>query len=444
MPRITLTIEDNSPVLQYSTQWEAGNSQDNAADRYSLSSFTLSNTNGSWMSFVYSGYDVHVYGAKRANHGNYRVDIDNGTTSFEGNGSIPGDGSFQVSLFSPSTPMANGLHNLTLTNQENKFLDVDFLTWQSAVGEDNEQLLMNTFDDMHSAFSYFPSSSWTTNPPNQSRYFGTTGHMTSDPNAYMEFAFQGDAITLYGPVDPSGSAYTVELDGGPAQRFTTNKASPQAQMLMYQAFNLGPGAHKLTMRYASSVVSATQGQQFLAVDYATVYTTPSIQKAADAATKVSGGAIAGLVVGNLILLLIIILGMICLYRYKKYGYVDWRSFLRPFKHKRMSEDFKQELQLPRPFNISVPPTTNVLVDNRWTSGKRRLLRMSSWRWPTSTPQQSSSWRSSRYQGSYDMPASSIPVRFAIRAPEVKYRGHIKYRIGLPRYHRYKKYPTWQS
>jgi hypothetical protein len=352
------------------------------------------------MSFAYYGYDVSIYGAKRSNHGNYQVDIDKGATSFVGSGSIPGDGSFQVALFSPSKPMSSGLHNVTLTNLEDNFIDVDFITWESPVGGDNEKLLMDTFDDVHPSFSYFPSSSWNTSPPNQSRFFGSTGHSTTDPNAYMKFTFQGDAVTLYGPVDPSGSGYSVALNGGPAQHFTTNKASPQTQMMMYQAFNLGPGTHSLIMRYEPSAVSVTQGQQFLAFDYATVYTTPSIQSAG---SKVSGGVIAGLVIGNLILLLIIILGILCLYRYKKYGYVDWRSFGRPFKHRRMSDnEFKQELRLPRPFDISVPPTTNVLVENRWTSGKKKLLRMASWRWPSSPG-------SSRYPpGSYAMPPSSIP------------------------------------
>ncbi|KAF8992152.1 hypothetical protein BDQ17DRAFT_1254213 [Cyathus striatus] len=246
--------------------------------RYSMGSFTVTNMSGSSMTFVYYGYDIHIYGAKRSNHGNYSVYIDNGVISYSGNGFDPDNGVFQQPLFSPSTPMSNGLHNVTLTNDEDKYLDVDFVTWQTSVGEDDEQLLTNIFDDMHSAFTYFPPSSWTSNPPNQSRYYLGSGQTV--PNDLLNFdpTYSGDAVTLYGPVGPTGSAYTVELDGGSPQFYTMSKLIPQFQLTMYQAFNLGPGTHNLTLRYKTSP-SATPGPQFLAIDYASVYTAPSVQNA---------------------------------------------------------------------------------------------------------------------------------------------------------------------
>ncbi|KAF8989987.1 hypothetical protein BDQ17DRAFT_1314063 [Cyathus striatus] len=287
MPVYNLTIEDYSPVLQYSTQWRTGGSAGNGdvdLIRYSSSSFTVTNTQGTSMSFVYYGFGIQIYGAKRFNHGDYRVDVDNGTTyscsSTGGTGLPPSNDTFQQSLFDYSTPITESWHSITITNEENKYLDIDFITLQSTIGNENEELITTNLDDGDPAFTYFPPSSWVTNPPNQSDYFGASGHMTSDVNAYMEFLFEvRDAVTLFGPVHPDGASYFAVLDGVAAQSYTTNKTTPQSKVIMYQAFHLGPGQHNLTIGYVPSPLDISQNQPFFAIDYATVYTTVSIQNA---------------------------------------------------------------------------------------------------------------------------------------------------------------------
>ncbi|KAF8995688.1 hypothetical protein BDQ17DRAFT_1250442 [Cyathus striatus] len=272
MTNFPLKIEDYSPVLQYSTQWRTGGSAGNG-DAELINSFTLTNTQGSYMSFVYYGLGIQIYGAKRSNHGNYRVVVDNGTYSYDGTGFSSND-TFQQSLFNYSTPTENW-HNVTITNEENnKYLDIDFITLQSTIGNENENLSTTNFDDGHPAFTYFPPSSWTTNPPNQSDYFEASGQYVK--TAYRFRPLVGDAVTLYGPIHPDGASYFAVLDGGASfQSYTTDKTTPQSKVLMYQAFHLGPGQHNLTISYAPSPFDASQNQPFLAIDYATVYTTAS-------------------------------------------------------------------------------------------------------------------------------------------------------------------------
>ena len=79
----------------------------------------------------------------------------------------------------------------------------------------------------------------------------------------------GDGVALYGPVSPTGSAYTIQLDNGGIQAFNSNQPHYRPQMLMYQATNLGSGTHHITMMYPLTAPTS----RYLAIDYANVYTT---------------------------------------------------------------------------------------------------------------------------------------------------------------------------
>ena len=81
-------------------------------------------------------------------------------------------------------------------------------------------------------------------------------------------------MTLYGPVGPNGAPFYVQLDNNTAINFSSNKQFYRPQMVLFQASNLGGGQHtvKLTLE------SGSNSSLSLAIDYAKVYTTPSLQK----------------------------------------------------------------------------------------------------------------------------------------------------------------------
>ncbi|KAG5643448.1 hypothetical protein DXG03_000921 [Asterophora parasitica] len=117
-------------------------------------------------SFTFNGTSVQIFGAKRGNHGPYSVLVDN-TTYPTADGAAPDPGEFQQSLFAIDG-LKMGRHEVTIVNQGNTFLDVDFVR-------------------------------------------------------------QG--ISLYGPVSPDGATYSVQLDGASARSFTANKALYKSQVL---------------------------------------------------------------------------------------------------------------------------------------------------------------------------------------------------------------------
>ncbi|KAF9568213.1 hypothetical protein CPC08DRAFT_679812 [Agrocybe pediades] len=267
MPNFSITVEDTSPLLRYSSNWQAGSSGDNLLDQYSQKSFMVTQKQGEAMSFDYYGTSVVVYGAKRFNHGTYSAQLDGGPVS--SSTGLSKDALFNQVMYQGNASL--GMHSLTITNGENQFFDVDYITFQTNVGKDDEELIVQTFQDNHPSFTYTPSSSWK-NPTDRLGWFsGGTGHVTTDPAAVAKLLFQGDAIALYGSVGPSATdKYSVQIDGKSASTFSAKQQFYRAQEVLFYAGNLGQGNHTLQVQ----ITSSTLGE--LGIDYADVYSTASM------------------------------------------------------------------------------------------------------------------------------------------------------------------------
>ena len=98
-------------------------------NRYTESSFTLTQTSGATLNLAFNGTGVSLVGAKRGNHGLYSVNID-GTQSTSANGSAT-TALFNQTLFEINS-LQMGAHNLVLTNQQAEFLDIDYVRHNSA------------------------------------------------------------------------------------------------------------------------------------------------------------------------------------------------------------------------------------------------------------------------------------------------------------------------
>lgn len=143
------------------------------------------------MFFGFNGTSAAIYGAKRGNHGQYNVTIDNfNTTSASGASDTE---QFQQLLYT-SGDLDSGFHNMTILNVDGNFLDVDYVsdcfpfqlntfpnclsnfqvTFKTNVGQDGEDIIINTFQNAHPSFSYTPASSWKT-PSQVERFMGGSG-----------------------------------------------------------------------------------------------------------------------------------------------------------------------------------------------------------------------------------------------------------------------------
>ncbi|KAJ6553570.1 hypothetical protein DFH09DRAFT_1366185 [Mycena vulgaris] len=308
MPKANHTIDDLSPLIGYSLGWRPGGIDDSLISSYSNGTFTLCDTQGSYASFTFNGTAIWVYGAKRPNHGQYSVALDNNITVHDG---FASDSILQTPLF-VATNLADTTHSITITNQGTNaslaFLDLDFITWTSSIGKSGETITFDTVEDTSSAFSYKPAAAWVQNTTNLSGFSSNTGHSTFS-KASAVYTFIGDEVTLYGAVGPNLAPYTVSLDNGTATSYNATKSNYTAQVPLYHASGLGSGVH--TIEVTNDPESFGQA---LSIDYAITANVPSISTSSTSAStsskvRLGPGAIAGIVVGVVAILAALILSL---------------------------------------------------------------------------------------------------------------------------------------
>ncbi|KAK7042135.1 hypothetical protein R3P38DRAFT_3178720 [Favolaschia claudopus] len=288
MPTTNYTIEDISPLIQYSPAgaWSAGDkAQDPQASKYSDGTFTLSTAKGSSASLTFTGNHVWIFGAKRGNHGLYSVTIDKTTTQHDG---FSGTDVF-ADLFD-SGSLSQGSHTIVITNQQNDtkkpFLDVDYITWSTDSPTDPKKSVQ--LDDKASQFSYQPANAWKSDlPSDMSGFQGNSGHVTQSKDASAKLSFSGDTVALFGPVGPKLGPYAIKIDGKSVGTFNANNQNYAAQVALYHGDGLGSGDH--TLEFINQPTSSTQ---FLAVDFAQVAALPSSSSASSLSSTSSTSASA--------------------------------------------------------------------------------------------------------------------------------------------------------
>ncbi|KAH6908470.1 hypothetical protein BKA70DRAFT_1481653, partial [Coprinopsis sp. MPI-PUGE-AT-0042] len=272
MPSFTSTYEDTSPFLVYTDAWAPASPSsllNEWGNRYSEATFHATNQLGASLTFQFYGTNVSILGAKSGNHGLYQVTID-GTAYPEENGDADPI-IFREVLFSRG--LEQGLHAVKPENRENLFLDVDQVSWTTNVGTEDEELIINTYQNLHPSWAYQPEDAWSTSYPDAVSFSGGGGRGTSASSAVAELTFSvRDCIALFGGVGPNGtSAYSVQINNFSTQQFSALQLYPRSKELLYWAGGLGPGTHTLRVRKGSSL-----SEQILTIDCANVYTTPSL------------------------------------------------------------------------------------------------------------------------------------------------------------------------
>ncbi|KAJ7737880.1 hypothetical protein DFH07DRAFT_892813 [Mycena maculata] len=315
MTSTNFTIDNVNPLILYTpaATWTEGSAADDPlASDYSDGTFTLCTTKGSNATFTFNGTQVFVHGAKRSNHGPYSVTLDGITTDFDGFSENPIFGTLFV-----SDVLTSGLHTVTVTNellnQTFPFLDIDFITWTDTVADDGET---TTIEDTTTAFSYQPATSWGTDltAAQLTGFSQNNGHVTITTGASATVTFNGDFITVYGPVGPTISRYTVVVDGVTGGTFNGTKENYTPQVALYYANGLGAGQHTIQL-----VSEPAVSGQFFAIDYAQILPTASASATptgvASSTTSNTGGgsksnvgaAVGGVLAGIAIMILLVFL-----------------------------------------------------------------------------------------------------------------------------------------
>ncbi|EAU90104.2 hypothetical protein CC1G_08377 [Coprinopsis cinerea okayama7 len=229
------------------------------------------------MTFQFYGTATGIYGSMRGNHGRYQVSVD-GLEYPEGNGrTAQGEDQFNATLFEVEG-LPQGVHDVTLVNREDAWLDVDTVSWQASIGEDGEDIIVNTIQDSHPTFVYQPAGAWNTAPEGVSSFSGGSGQVSlyplrlHTPRNSASVLFSGDCVALFGSAGPRGaSSYSASVNDRPARSFSANRHYHRNKQLLFWAGGLGAGNHTLRV-----VKDSPDAGEVLAIDYAEVYTTESI------------------------------------------------------------------------------------------------------------------------------------------------------------------------
>lgn len=134
-------------------------------------------------------------------------------------------------------------------------------------GPVNAQVTELTFDNEHPRFQFLPSSAWN-DATSAEGYANGTSEVTNQANAQVKFTFDGDAIALYGAVDPSHGSYSASIDGAQSLTLSGNYNVTAYQQLLYYAEDLGAGTHNLIVQNQPT----SSSRDFLSVDYVKTWT----------------------------------------------------------------------------------------------------------------------------------------------------------------------------
>ncbi|KAJ9111348.1 hypothetical protein QFC19_001116 [Naganishia cerealis] len=265
MVAYNITIDDTSPMIQYSPGWVFRHPPeiDTKTGLYFRGTFASSQDDAQSATLKFNGTGIWAYGAKRPNHGSYLATLDGVGTYFSGLASDPE--LFQTVLFSQTGLDPNTEHTLTLANAYsqdpggNKFyFDVDYYIVQTEeIAPAGQELKLETvlLDDRVDFFNY--SSNW--DAKSLAEYRLKTGH------------FVGTSLAVYGGVNSNHGNYTVNIDGVTTRYNGYYNGSLTGDTIMFLRTHLEDTTHNVIITN-----EGVNNTNFFGIDYVQFnYTLPS-------------------------------------------------------------------------------------------------------------------------------------------------------------------------
>ncbi|GJJ05899.1 hypothetical protein Clacol_000086 [Clathrus columnatus] len=269
MTYLNFTFQDPSPLISYSVnQWVEGTTNDSSFDRYSGGSFKWTPSAGATANLTFVGTSITISGAKRGNHGNYSVVLDEGP-EFVGDGNSMGNDAFQFPLWNAQN-LNNTQHNVIMTNivtNQGNNLDIDFISIGREIGPPGftGPIFNVTIDDESPFVTY--SGSWSSSP--FASAFNDSLHSTVQEGSSVSVLFQGSSIELYGHY--VNAPFQARIDDG----LTINQAGTNAILSKQEGHPrtllfLADGLDENEMHSAILVNSVSDSNRPLYFDFAIV------------------------------------------------------------------------------------------------------------------------------------------------------------------------------
>ncbi|SJL11327.1 uncharacterized protein ARMOST_14730 [Armillaria ostoyae] len=302
MFKLHTTIDDSSPLIIYSPAgyWAQGSmAEDPELTKFWRESYTYTWNAGASASFTFNGTGIKILGTTRSANGSYTVNLDGQSKILDATAPDPME--YQADVVLDVTGLQQKQHTVTVTNADasvyidcvgsllrhSQVLELHVcqqIHWWGTVGSGELQNRSSELnDDTDSKFLWHPADAWSNPPSNISQFSNGTGQFVTFPLFYAlrliklqlyvsgrgisQLQFLSDAISVFGTSGPQNGNYTVRLDDIVSWPFSAKRATYETRVLLFQADNLGDGAHTL------SLVNGDEGG-LLEIDYALSYTDP--------------------------------------------------------------------------------------------------------------------------------------------------------------------------
>ncbi|PVG01224.1 hypothetical protein CPB86DRAFT_120641 [Serendipita vermifera] len=156
---MNITVDDTSPNFVWSggDVWR-GQAPNQAAlnDKYFLRTYHAAQTKGANVSITFVGSTIQIYGSKGPNHGNYSVTFDSAIRFMPG---FAEEFAYQQLLFSHSFGTTFETHTVILQNEEDLWMDLDFMVLTISTTADTSTSDIGFFTSTVSPAAGVPSSS---------------------------------------------------------------------------------------------------------------------------------------------------------------------------------------------------------------------------------------------------------------------------------------------
>lgn len=326
--KINLTYTCDSPLITFSGNWTAESNSVQASSNAPAVRM-VSRAHGDSLTFNFTGTGIWIYPATNTPRSSFDVYLDGTLSRFDGSNE-PSD--VTDPLFSKTgllfIPHVVSIHNTgALSLGSSPYLDLAYVTYEyrDKFGNATSMDVSGDYADSRN-IAWYPPEEWTTSTRvvllgSQNVTFKY--RKTAAADAWMEYNFTGSTLSVFGSVGPSYGAYSVSLryadgeditdDDDPGNALPITRESELYERTVYHAFNgsfsidrQGVLLYRATNLNSGRVMTLVmrnlpqkQGQ-LLAVERTELFKY-GYQLPKPRARGLSGGGIAGLVVGSLLL-----------------------------------------------------------------------------------------------------------------------------------------------
>ncbi|KAF7333782.1 hypothetical protein MVEN_02335000 [Mycena venus] len=226
-------VDEQDPLVHYDPGlWDRAGSKEEFNNTTSYGAQP-----GATASFTFVGTSITVYGTIPAGNASRTLTfvVDNSISgSYRTQGNGPPADAYHSELWA-SPAMSNGTHTLVLTQQTQLGVFLDYFIYNTT----STSVSAYFIDDRDSRITYTPA--W--KQDDSVDYFQHAAKASTSAGDSFSVAFEGKAISLYGPITDMSMNASMAIDGGPSVFFTPSVTG--LNIAIYNSGDLTDGQHTL-------------------------------------------------------------------------------------------------------------------------------------------------------------------------------------------------------